>query len=84
MDWIVSPSVNAQVASWFGEAPAQPKACDEKDMAEHCDDLPRRGPGLLRQHLVLDDADHVVPGRRADVKCVAYPQWTQAWTEIKG
>ena len=36
MDWIVSPAVNAQVASWFGEAPAQMKACDEKDMATHC------------------------------------------------
>jgi len=36
MDYIVSPSVNAQVASWFGEAPAQMKACDEKDMASLC------------------------------------------------
>ena len=28
MDWIISPKVNAQVAEWFGEAPAQTKACD--------------------------------------------------------
>src|SRR5206468_8691260 len=28
LDWIVSPKINAQVAAWFGEAPANRKACD--------------------------------------------------------
>ena len=84
MDWIVSPSVNAQVAQWFGEAPAQSKACDGDRDEGPLRDLPRRGQGLLRQHLVLDDADHGVPGRARRTKCVDYAKWTQAWTEIKG
>src|SRR4029453_15951059 len=29
MDYIVSPDVQAQVMQWFGEGPAQSKACDE-------------------------------------------------------
>lgn len=28
MDWITSPEINAQVAEYFGEAPAQTKACE--------------------------------------------------------
>src|SRR5439155_24822934 len=28
MNWIVSPKANAEVAEYFGEAPAQTKACD--------------------------------------------------------
>ena len=31
MNWITSPDVNAQVAEWFGEAPAQTKACASTD-----------------------------------------------------
>ncbi len=27
MDWVVSPHVNAEIAQWFGEAPAQSKSC---------------------------------------------------------
>ena len=56
MDWIVSPTVNAQVAQWFGEAPAQPRPARSPGEGA-LRDLPRRGQGLLRQHLVLDHAD---------------------------
>ena len=41
MDWITSPDVNAQVAEWFGEAPAQTKACDVDKDKTFCHDLPR-------------------------------------------
>ena len=84
MDWIVSPEVNAQVAEWFGEAPANEglrrdgrrrtsattyHAADEA----YCDKI-RYWTTPTAQ--CLDG--------RTDVKCTDYPQWTQAWTEIKG
>ena len=37
MDWITSPEINAQVAEYFGEAPAQTKACDFTKDKAHCD-----------------------------------------------
>src|SRR6478735_6543772 len=38
MDYITSPEVQAQVAYYFGEAPANPKACDLiTDDPTHCD-----------------------------------------------
>ena len=38
MDYITRPDVQAQVAAYFGEAPANPKACDLiEDDTTHCD-----------------------------------------------
>jgi putative spermidine/putrescine transport system substrate-binding protein len=83
MDWIVSPAVNAQVASWFGEAPAQQKACDEKDMAAQCTTFHAADKTYSDNiwYWTTPTAS-CLDGRT--VKCVAYPQWTQAWTAIKG
>ena len=63
MDYIAGPEANAQSAEYFGEAPANAKACDltaDKTLLRH---LPRRGRGLRRQDLVLDHADQAVPRR---------------------
>ena len=87
MDWIVSPKVNAEVAEWFGEAPANPKACAEAEPADqaNCDAF----------HAADDDAfwkdvwywqtptADCVDGR-TDVKCKGFDDWIKAWTEIKG
>ena len=34
---MVSPKVNAQIAEWFGEAPANAKACELTADENHCD-----------------------------------------------
>ena len=63
MDHIISPKVNAEVAEWFGEAPANSKSCAEtadKTLLRH---VPRRRRGLLRPGLVLEHADRPVPRR---------------------
>jgi len=83
MDWIVSPAVNAQVASWFGEAPAQSKACDEKDMADLCTTYHAADETYSNNIYYWTTPTSVCLDGRP-VKCVAYPEWTQAWTEIKG
>jgi putative spermidine/putrescine transport system substrate-binding protein len=82
MDWIISPKVNDQVAEWFGEAPAQTKACDVATK------------GFCEQFHALDAAyansisywttptKNCLDGR-GDT-CKDYAAWVQAWTEIKG
>ena len=37
MNWITNPDIQAQVAEWFGEAPANLKACDETTDPKMCD-----------------------------------------------
>jgi putative spermidine/putrescine transport system substrate-binding protein len=82
-DWIVSPKVNAQVAEYFGEAPAQTKACEETSDKTFC-----------TTYHALDEtyADQIAYwttptgdcGDSRGAVCKDYSAWTQAWTEIKG
>ena len=63
IDHIVSPKANAAVAEWFGEAPANKKACAETADPNHCTGLPRRGRGLLLQGRLLEHPDPGLPRR---------------------
>ena len=63
IDHLVSPKTNAAIAEYFGEAPANRQACEETADPKHCDDLPRRGRGLLLEGLLLEHADQRVPRR---------------------
>src|SRR5262249_49334328 len=83
MDYITSPPVQAQVASYFGEAPANPKAGALIDDGTH------------RKTFQAGDADfasgvHFWATRRKKCldgsgdSCVPFSEWIKAWTEIKG
>jgi putative spermidine/putrescine transport system substrate-binding protein len=84
MNWIVSPAVNAQVASWFGEAPAQTKACDQPDMSDLCTTYHAADAAYSNNIWYWTTPTTSCLDGRTNVKCVPYAQWTQAWTEIKG
>ena len=62
MDYIVSPKVNAQVAQWFGEAPAQTKACDEAEKG-FCDGYHALDSAYAVEDLLLDHPDQGLPRR---------------------
>ena len=64
MDYIASPEAQAAVAEYFGEAPANTKACDITSDQGLLRRLPRHGRRLRREDLVLDHADRAVPRRR--------------------
>ncbi len=83
LNHIVSPEANAAVAEWFGEAPANSKACD------------LTSEGFCESYHAGDEAyaegiwywttpiAECLDGR-TDVECSTYQDWTTAWTEIKG
>jgi putative spermidine/putrescine transport system substrate-binding protein len=82
-DWIVSPKANAQVAEYFGEAPAQTKACEQTADKNHCTIY-----HALDQTYADQIAYWTTPtkdcGDDRGTVCKDYAAWTQAWTEIKG
>ncbi len=84
MNWIVSPAVNAQVASWFGEAPAQMKACDQPAMSGLCTTFHAADAAYSNNIWYWTTPTSSCLDGRTNVKCVPYAQWTQAWTGIKG
>ncbi|WP_431966342.1 ABC transporter substrate-binding protein [Actinacidiphila sp. bgisy160] len=84
LDWIVSPKVNAQVAEWFGEAPANEKSCALTADKNHCTVFHAADEPYWKQvHFWNTPIPQCLDGR-TDVKCVPYAKWVQAWTEIKG
>jgi putative spermidine/putrescine transport system substrate-binding protein len=83
MNWIVSPKVNAEVAEFFGEAPAQSKACSQTSDPNFCAKYHAADPGFWKrvyywQTPVADCGDG-----RGD-ECMDYNDWVNAWTSIKG
>jgi putative spermidine/putrescine transport system substrate-binding protein len=83
MDFITRPAVQAQVATSFGEAPANPKACDEiaKTDTTFCDAFHVRDGAFAAQiafwTVPLPDC-----GDARGATCVGYDAWRQAWGEI--
>ncbi|MGY0055935.1 ABC transporter substrate-binding protein [Streptomyces sp. LZ34] len=84
LDWIVSPKVNAQVAEYFGEAPANAKACARTADPRHCAVYHAADESYYqRVHFWTTPIKQCLDGRK-NTTCTDYAQWTRAWTEIKG
>ena len=84
MNYIVSPKVNAQVAEYFGEAPANSKACAQTADPQHCATYHAGDAAYASKIAYWTTPISQCLDGRTDVKCEDYGAWTQAWTEIKG
>ena len=82
MNWITSPETNAAVAQWFGEAPAQTKACAIA-AAGFCDQFHALDAAYASKISYWTTPTTQCLDGRGNI-CVDYAQWTQAWTTIKG
>lgn len=82
VNYITSPTVQAEVATTFGEAPANLKACES--IAEHCTQYHADDAAYYDQlHYWTTPTKACLDGR-TDVDCKDYQEWVTAWTEIKG
>jgi putative spermidine/putrescine transport system substrate-binding protein len=84
MDYITSPQPQAQVAEYFGEAPANQKACGYTSDKSFCDTYHAEDAAYAGQiHYWTTPISQCLDGR-TDVTCTDYGDWTTAWTEVKG
>ena len=83
IDHIVSPKANAAVAEYFGEAPANKKACDETADPNHCDVFHAEDEEYFSKVHYWNTPISACLDGRTDVKCTDYAEWTKAWTEIR-
>ena len=84
LDHIISPTVNAQVAEWFGEAPSNAKACDETSDKSFCETFHADDEAYFDQVWYWSTPISQCLDGRTDVQCKDYGDWTTAWQEIKG
>jgi putative spermidine/putrescine transport system substrate-binding protein len=94
LNFIVSPKVNAEVAQYFGEAPAQSESCKPSTLtsAAKAAGLPEN-PKFCDQYHAADPSfwkkvyywqTPLADCGNGSTDCMDYNQWTQAWTDIKG
>jgi putative spermidine/putrescine transport system substrate-binding protein len=95
MNYVTSAPVQAQIMQWFGEAPAQSKACpadvvtaadtklDLPPDPQFCENYHAADPGFWKQVYYWNTPLADCGDDRGDV-CKDYNDWVSAWTEIKG
>jgi putative spermidine/putrescine transport system substrate-binding protein len=83
MDWIVSPKANAQVAEYFGEAPANQKSCAETADKNHCATFHANDEDYFGKVAYWTTPIRNCGDNRGNT-CKDYASWVQAWNEIKG
>jgi putative spermidine/putrescine transport system substrate-binding protein len=83
MDHIISPKANAAAAEWFGEAPANQKACAETATKDHCATFHAEDEAYFDKVAFWTTPTKNCGDDRGAV-CKDYSEWVQAWTEVKG
>jgi putative spermidine/putrescine transport system substrate-binding protein len=83
MNWVVSPKVQAQIAEFFGEAPANQKACDFTTDPNFCDKYHAGDEGFWNRVYFWNTPVADCGDDRGET-CKDYNDWVAAWTEIKG
>ncbi|GAA2076305.1 ABC transporter substrate-binding protein [Actinomadura alba] len=82
MNWITTPRVQSQVGQWFGQAPANPKAC-RYTASGFCATY-HVGDAEFYKRIAFWKTPVADCGDDRGTTCVDYSRWAQAWTEIKG
>jgi putative spermidine/putrescine transport system substrate-binding protein len=82
MNWIIEPKINAEVAEWFGEAPAQELACKETANKNFCAEYHAEEPEFWKRVYYWETP--LADCGNGEEDCKDYNDWVKAWTTIKG
>jgi len=82
MNWIIEPKINAEVAEWFGEAPAQELACKETANKNFCAEYHAEEPQFWERVYYWETP--LADCGNGEEDCKDYNDWVKAWTTIKG
>ncbi len=84
IDHLVSPTTNAAIAEYFGEAPGNRLACEETSNPDHCEVFHAEDEDYFSQVWYWTTPISACLDGRTDVKCTDYAEWTKRWSEIRG
>lgn len=83
LDWITSPKVNATAAEYFGQAPANSRACEFTADTEHCASYHAEDSEYWSDVYYWSTPQKKCLDGRTDVECVPYSEWVRAWADIR-
>jgi putative spermidine/putrescine transport system substrate-binding protein len=83
--WVSTPKVQAQQAIYFGETPANTKACAVMDQLSpgSCKQYHADAPASYFDSIKFWKTPSAACGNGKE-DCIDYNEWQKAWTEIKG
>lgn len=82
-DYVVSPKVNAEIAEYFGEAPANEKSCQETSNKDHCDQFHASEEDYWTNVYYWTTPTEKCLDGRTDVTCIPYKDWVTSWTTLR-
>ena len=83
LNHIVDPATNAAAAEWFGEAPANEKACALTADKDHCATFHAGDTAYWEDVYYWNTPTANCLDGRTDVKCVPYSDWVTAWSALR-
>jgi len=85
LKWISTPKVQAQQAIYFGETPANTKACPIMDKLSKgsCEQYHANAPAAYFKSIKFWKTPIADCGNGKN-DCMDYTKWQQAWTQLKG
>lgn len=89
LNYVVSPEVNGEIAYYYGEAPANSKACDVIATVyaypEHCDVYHAADDDPFWDKIYYwQTPEATCVDGRTNVQCTDFDDWSSAWTTLKG
>ncbi len=82
LDHLASPEVQAEIAEYFGEAPANAKACALTVNTNHCTEFHAEETGYWDDVWYWTTPTEKCLDGRTDVTCVTYDEWVKAWSTL--
>ena len=82
LDWIISPTVNARAAEWFGQAPAQTRSCAQTTDRDFCETYHATDEAYARK-ISFWKTPAADCGDARGAVCKDYAAWAKAWADIR-
>ncbi len=83
VDHIASPETNAQVAEWFGEAPANAESCELTSDKAFCETFHAGDTEYWKDVYYWNTPTATCLDGRTDTQCVPYSEWATAWSALR-
>jgi putative spermidine/putrescine transport system substrate-binding protein len=83
LDHVISPEVNAAASEWFGQAPANSKACAFTTDKNFCDVFHASDSEYWKDVYYWTTPTTSCLDGRSDVQCVPWSEWVSAWSRLR-
>jgi putative spermidine/putrescine transport system substrate-binding protein len=83
LDHVISPEVNAVASEWFGQAPANSKACEFTTDQDFCTTFHAQDSEYWRDVYYWATPSTSCLDGRTEITCVPWSEWVSAWSRLR-